>query len=270
VDKKSGIVRSQLFDARYREENPEYARGIEEMSATTKRTADPDSYGAYLQARARCEGELRKYRTDPRVLAAKIRRRENGQRTDGQLARMVAMASSDDVRRGVDKGDFSADGGFVDAVFFGDGAVNIRGKGHRGYSKKGVIRALACSKFPGNRRVQAVVINEWGTSSRCPCCKSGGRMEPKKITEIDKNKKQDTQPYNGQPSGSGTSSNPSVITESNKTNKMAHRDNRVEFCPRCKYEWPHDVVSVVNMLHISSHMIRGGGRPEWLARSAKQ
>ena len=47
-----------------------------------------------------------------------------------------------------------------------------------------------------------------------------------------------------------------------------NRDTRIEVCSECQTQWPHDVVSVVNMLQISARLITGEGRPAWLDRKS--
>jgi len=116
---------------------------------------------------------------------------------------------------------------YVDTVFFGNGAVNLRGRGHRGYSKKGVIRACASSIFPGGKRVNAVVFNEAFTSCRCPTCKTKDKMlrkkgvdeenEEKRGREFEKEKK--SQPSNGNTSDSDT---PTNITTSRTHKRKTH------------------------------------------------
>jgi len=39
-------------------------------------------------------------------------------------------------------------------------------------------------------------------------------------------------------------------------------------CSECETQWPHDVVSVVNMLQISARLITGEDRPAWLDRKS--
>ena len=48
-------------------------------------------------------------------------------------------------------------------------------------------------------------------------------------------------------------------------NDNTKQDNRVEVCTKCKMEWLYDVVSIVNMMHISACMIQGQERPKWLS-----
>ena len=293
VDDHSGIVQSQKFDRWYRNHNKDYTDALAEMTNTTHKTASEDTFIQYCKVQARHAKLMQSYRTNMGVLSGRIRRREKAQRTDGQVARLVAMRNSVDVEKAVknDTGftfrDVSCDkrgDKFVDSVFFGNGAVNIRGKGHRGYSKKGVIRALACSIFPGGKRVQAVVFNEWGTSSRCPCgsCVKMTSSHGKKTTQNTKKGRKGkegegytdvSQPCNGftRESGTSTTDTNTVNNNDNDNNQPAlMRDTRFEVCSICKTEWPHDVVSVVNMLQISTRMIRGDDRPTWLSPAKKE
>ena len=165
---------------------------------------------------------------------------------------------------------------FVDTAFFGDGAVNIRGKGHRGYSKKGVIRACASSIFPGRKRVRACVFNEAYTSSRCPACKcctkmktEGGGGREDKEEEREREDENESQPDHGKPSDSETqttiTTSPTLETDS----KTEENDTRKEVCECCGKIWPHDVVSIVNMLHIVSCNLKGKDHPSWLGPEKK-
>ena len=251
------------------------------MSKVTRKTACHDKFIDYCRARGRYDSVMREYRRNSGVLSGRIRRREKAQRTNAQLARLVAMKSSDDVKEAVKnsavnkfrnvprhkRGD-----NFVDTVFFGDGAVNLRGKGHRGYSKKGIIRALACSIFPGGKRVQVVVFNEWGTSSHCPCGE-GDKMKSKRKKEGEgEGDKDKSQPCNGITSDSGTSTtNTNTVNNNDNDNNQPAlmQDTRFNVCNACETEWPHDVVSVVNMLQIANAMIKGKGPPTWLSRKEK-
>ena len=299
VDEHSGIIRSQEFDKCYRSTNKPYRDALTDMAKTTHKTGSYGEFTKYCQVQAKHTDAMRDYRGDPGVLKFKIRRREDRQRTSGQIARLVAMKSSARIEKAVENdGAFRFDdlddlveraNQFVTTVFLGDGALNLRGKGHRGYSKKGVMRDVCCKIFPGGKRVQAVVFDEWGTSSRCPCGRSFARMKSHTGKDGDDNDSRggrknmrggregetdESQPCNGNLSESGTTSTTETkkINNNNKntnTNTEAlMRDTRIEVCSECETQWPHDVVSVVNMLQISARLITGEDRPAWLDRKS--
>ena len=65
--------------------------------------------------------------------------------------------------------------------------------------------------------------------------------------------------------------NKKIINNNKNTNTNTEtlmRDTRIEVCSECETQWPHDVVSVVNMLQISARLITGEGRPAWLDRKS--
>lgn len=227
VDEKSGINWSQKFDKTYRRRVPDYQKYLDEVSEESSKTSDPDKFGHFCKMTAKWDKERRMYRQDARKLAMKTRIREKRQKTTASLARIVSMVKTEDIKnelagnREKIKIDKDTEMLFVNTAFFGDGAVNIRGKGHRGYSKKGVIRACASSIFPGGKRVRACVFNEAYTSSRCPSCKStpkmktqGGRRDDKEDEDEGEREREDeneSQPNNGNP---GDSETPTTITTS--------------------------------------------------------
>ena len=259
VDEHSGICRSQDFDKRYRSTNKPYRDALTDMAKTTHKTGSYGEFTKYCQVQAKHTDAMRDYRGDPGVLTLKIRRREDGQRTSGQIARLVAMKSSARIEKAVENdGAFRFDdfddlveraNQFVTTVFLGDGALNLRGKGHRGYSKKGVMRDVCCKIFPGGKRVQAVVSDECGTSSRCPCVRSFARMKSHTGKDGDDNDSRggrknmrggregetdESQPCNGNLSESGTTS----TTEKKQTKKQRHPNRGVlrvrnPMAPRC-------------------------------------
>ena len=152
--------------------------------------------------------------------------------------------------------------------FFGTGSC--RGRGHRRVPVKALIRAQ------GN--VMATVpTNEWGTSSRCPACKSKKKMKScrrqkqeeqhaehsgeEKVDE-DKNPKTSV----AASKRSNTSDHDSGNLESSFFGMNSDTDDRIEVCENkeCEQEWRHDVVSMRNFSQIARNLIRGEERPSWL------
>ena len=262
VDKHNEMEKNKRFEQRYRKDkgkNTKYGDVLEGMSKEKKDATNPDDFLGYCKYRI--DPEMKEYRENPHVLARRIRSREACQRTTMKIAKMIAMTKDKDIKNAITQDKFSGKVKFVDSVFFGDGAVNVRGKGHRGYSKKGVIRAVACAKYPGDKRVQVVVPSEWGTSSRCPSCKCEQKLKSEIRGGGDSNK---SQPGNGYPSEFDFSTETDSDCDDNESDTKKG-DNRVEVCTKCKMKWPHDVVSIVNMMHISACMIQGQERPKWLS-----
>ena len=91
--------------------------------------------------------------------------------------------------------------------------------------------------------------------------------EEKKGRESEKEKK--SQPSNGNTSDSDT---PTTITTSRplEIENSQEKDTRKEVCQQCGEEWPHDVVSIVNMLNIVSCHLKGEKRPAWLCPKTRE
>jgi hypothetical protein len=235
VDEESGINWSQKYDENYRTKNSAYKNYLDEASEEASRTSDPTKFEQYCKMTAKWDLERRKYREDPRKLAMMTRIREKRQKTTAALARLITMTKIEDIKKElagkreeivIDKEGAT----FVDTAFIGDGALNIRGRGYRGYAKKGITRACASSYLPGGKRVRVCVFNEAYTSSRCPSCKTTQKMKSQR----------------------GDSETTEV------------KDTRMEVCINCDKKWPHDVVSIVNMLYIASCDLTDEDRPSWL------
>ena len=91
--------------------------------------------------------------------------------------------------------------------------------------------------------------------------------EEKRGRESEKEKK--SQPSNGNTSDSDT---PTTITTSPslEIENSQEKDTRKEVCQKCGEEWPHDVVSIVNMLNIVSCYLKGEERPTWLCPETRE
>jgi hypothetical protein len=112
-------------------------------------------------------------------------------------------------------------------IGFGDG--RCRARGHAAAPTKQMIRHMS-SILP------VVVLSEWGTSSRCPNCRSGAKLESRRIDGV--------------------------------AGAAIPGDNRYEHCSTCNTNWQHDGVSIVNLCWVANEMLKNGhkSRPMWLKR----
>lgn len=115
-------------------------------------------------------------------------------------------------------------------VAFGNG--QCRSRGHRSVPTKAIIRQIATM-------MPVLVLDEFGTSSRCPAC-----QVPEKLK---RGKKEST-------------------TQQVSTGAVVFSDERIEICSRCHKAWGHDEVSVVNLSYVTQSLLRGHSRPHWLRR----
>ena len=109
-----------------------------------------------------------------------------------------------------------------------------------------------------------MVVDEFGTSSRCPECKH--------IAKLKSSRKQNTclthittpQVSQGDISSQLQSMNPS------DEDNIYITDTRIETCqnPACRKVWNHDEVSVVNLAHVICAMLQGRERLIWLDRAS--
>ena len=104
--------------------------------------------------------------------------------------------------------------------------------------------------------IPVLVLDEWGTSSRCPNCRSPDKLESKTIEEQD-------------PPDETTA--PQVSQGGNEAMKEMDpdKDLRVERCTHCERVWKHDEVSVVNLVHVARAVLLKEERPKWLQRKRK-
>ena len=123
----------------------------------------------------------------------------------------------------------------VDVVCFGNGSCAARG--HRRLPTKSLMHEIGTI-------LPLVVIDEFGTSSRCPRCKIQAKLTRTLIN----------QPTT-QPVLQGADSLPTT------------EDTRGEHCSQCDKTWLHDEVSVHNMAAVTRNMFIGTARPEWLQRT---
>jgi len=115
------------------------------------------------------------------------------------------------------------------AKFIGFGDGRCRARGHVATPTKQMIRNMAPI-------LPVVVLPEWGTSSRCPNCQSGIKMESRIMETL-----------------------PSAEIPG---------DNRYEHCVQCNTDWEHDGVSIINLCWVANDMLKNGhgSRPAWLKR----
>ena len=123
----------------------------------------------------------------------------------------------------------------VDVVCFGNGSCAARG--HRRLPTKSLMHEIGTI-------LPLVVIDEFGTSSRCPRCKIQAKLTRTLIN----------QPTT-QPVSQGADSLPTT------------EDTRGEHCSQCDKTWLHDEVSVHNLAAVTQNMFIGTARPEWLQRT---
>jgi hypothetical protein len=120
----------------------------------------------------------------------------------------------------------------VDVVCFGNGTCAARG--HRRLPTKSLMHEIGTI-------MPLVVLDEFGTSSRCPEC----RRQDKLTRSV-------YQPTAPQVSGEDFPSTD---------------DTRGEYCARCERTWAHDEVSVHNLAAVTFNMFIGTARPSWLQRT---
>ena len=140
-------------------------------------------------------------------------------------------------------------------IAFGNGQCSARG--HRKVPTKQIIRHQASILL-------VMVVDEFGTSSRCPECKH--------IAKLKSSRKQNTclthittpQVSQGDISSQLQSMNPS------DEDNIYITDTRIETCqnPACRKVWNHDEVSVVNLAHVICAMLQGRERLIWLDRAS--
>ena len=126
----------------------------------------------------------------------------------------------------------------VRLIAFGNGHCNARG--HRKMPIKQVIRHLASV-------IGVLVIDEFGTSSRCPTCKPTTKLtrDHGDITTLQVSEGEDSTEFD----------NPNVSC-----------DLRIEICTRCNRRWEHNEVSVINLAHVTYSLLNRRARPSWLDR----
>ena len=135
----------------------------------------------------------------------------------------------------------------VQLLCYGNGGC--WGRGHRKVPTKQIIRNAA-------NIIPVLVLDEWGTSSRCPNCRSPDKLERKTIEEQN-------------PPDETTA--PQVSQGGNEAMKEMEpdKDLRVERCTHCERVWKHDEVSVVNLVHVARAVLLKEERPKWLQRKRK-
>jgi hypothetical protein len=136
------------FELERRKENPQYAMALKELALCTKRTCDVSDFNHYCRKYAQHEAVL----VDEAMLwkrrSLRFKVRIMRQRALDTLANIIKAQG--------------------EICCFGNGSCT--GRGHKRVPVKALIRAIA-TKMP------VLVIDEWGTSSRCPRCKTKGKMD---------------------------------------------------------------------------------------------
>jgi hypothetical protein len=130
----------------------------------------------------------------------------------------------------------------VELIAFGNGQCNARG--HRKMPTKQVIRHLATI-------LAVLILDEFGTSSRCPDCKSTTKLvHPERDVTT-------------QQVSYGEHSTEFDDSDDKEDDAL---DSRTETCTQCSRVWGHDEVSVYNLGFVTQSILNGTARPSWLDR----
>ena len=150
-----------------------------------------------------------------------------------------------------------------DVCFFGTGSC--RGKGHARVPVKSLMRTQGnvMPTFP---------TSEWGSSSRCPDCKTGKKMKSFRggkecVAHSCRNHmdvEEDPEPSVAAFQRSKSSDHVSGNLESLFITMGDLVDDRTEVCEDCGKKWGHDLVSTHNFCYIANALVRGQKRPSWL------
>jgi hypothetical protein len=252
-----GNLRAE-YDAARRLENTEYDRALESLSAFTRKTCDASKYIAYLRELSQHERliqtELRTWKR--RAIAFKVRIMRQ---------RALSLLANHFTKKG-------------EIFFFGTGSC--RGKGHPRVPTKALIRAIA-------RVMPVITLWEWGTSSRCPHCRSGKKMKSERGWDpgwARARKEQAVQSECTNNTDTLESSGAHVVTYKRSTcgsvkdtsesmfnfiSAEQRTDDRVELCQECRIAWSHDEVSLINFAHIVWAQILGFPRPLYLCPKSR-
>ncbi len=131
----------------------------------------------------------------------------------------------------------------VQVAGFGNGRCSSRGQSS--CPTKQVIRDIA-SILP------VLVLDEWGTSSRCPDCRSGKKLQRQTASSTNR-------PIAQPVLEDGESA-------SNMISEQFTDDERCEHCSECGKTWGHDEVSLYNMSYLLRNLLKNQERPAWLSR----
>ena len=152
------------------------------------------------------------------------------------------------------------------AVWFGTGAC--KAKGHRPVPTKAMMRGVG-------RYLPLLAGNEWGTSSRCPSCKDGTKLESCSDNKSE-NKK-----HSSEAGSTNVLVEDMLATHPESQSKhlplnplptprpvSSSTEHRFEVCPHCKQKWGHDEVATINQKMRFTSLLLGKPDPEWLARDS--
>jgi hypothetical protein len=122
----------------------------------------------------------------------------------------------------------------VEVVCFGNGSCAARG--HRRLPTKSLMHEIGTI-------LPLVVLDEFGTSSRCPHCKTQAKLTRVLINQ------------------------PTTQPVLQGADSLSTEDTRGEHCSQCNKTWLHDEVSVYNLAAVTQNMFIGTTRPKWLQRT---
>jgi hypothetical protein len=253
----SGQQRRTVFEKNRREKNKEYAAALRDFRGTSKTACDLGQFRRYLQVCGKHQAVLLKecLLWERRTLKFSVKMQR--QRALSVLANHIK--------------------GKGDVCFFGKGIP--RGKGHVKVPVKALVRAIA-------RVMPVMMIDEWGTSSRCPVCRSGEKLESRKTSDFwapgegeGEGKEEEDESEMSDNDGSlnvlaappqeiNTSSNTDGIPEFVFINFGQIEDDRVEYCGACNppRRWLHDVLPMPHFACIADAKLNGRDRPWWIDR----
>ena len=229
------------YERERRRLNPEYAKAHANLSNVQKKTTTLCTFVDYCQEFSKSHSIIHEENMAWKKRSLKFKARIERQRGLALLANYIKS-----------KGD---------VCFFGTGSC--RGKGHTCVPVKSLMRVQGnvMPTFP---------MSEWGSSSRCPDCKSGKKMKSFRggkecvAHSCNMDVEEDSESPVAAFKRSKSSDRVSGDLESLFITIDDVVDDRTEDCECCGKKWKHDVVSTHNFSHIANALVRGNERPMWL------